>query len=197
MALTKPRAYQIYDIDYKQAVRVVTTINIVLGGNAPNEIDGVTLSTNDRVLVTAQSNPEENGIYTVQTVGIGATGTWIRSGDSNTTGELLSGTIVMVTEGLIYADTQWKLITDDPITLGSTELIFVQNYSANSISSGTSNVVVGSNANVSISVAGTSNVLVVGSTEIGMSGNIIPSSNITYSLGNTDNRFKDLYLANN
>ena len=44
MALTKPRAYQIYDIDYKQAVRVVSISNVTLAGGAPNSVDGVTLS---------------------------------------------------------------------------------------------------------------------------------------------------------
>jgi hypothetical protein len=127
MALTKPRAYQIYDIDYKQATRVITVTNITLSGGAPSQVDGVNLSLNDRVLVIGQTNKAQNGIYQVTTVGSGANGTWARSGDTNTTGELEAGTIVMVTEGLIYADTQWKLTTDDPIVIGVSELIFEQN----------------------------------------------------------------------
>ena len=108
MGLTRPRAYQIYDIDYKQAVRVVTTTNITLSAGAPNNVDGVTLSLNDRVLVTGQSTGSQNGIYYVSTLGTGANGTWTRSTDTDVTGELLSGTIVMVTEGTVYKDTQWK-----------------------------------------------------------------------------------------
>jgi hypothetical protein len=72
--------------------------------------------------------------------------------------------IVMVSEGVIYADTQWKLITDDPITIGTTALTFTQNYMANSIAGGSSNVTVFSNANVVISSAGTANVLTITST---------------------------------
>ena len=117
MALTRPRAYQIYDIDYKQAVRVVTTTNITLSGGAPNTVDGISLVLNNRVLVTGQSTASENGIYFVSTVGSGSNGTWERSIDTNSTGELLSGTIVMVTEGDVFKDTQWKLTTDDPITI--------------------------------------------------------------------------------
>jgi hypothetical protein len=147
MALTKPRAYQIYDIDYKQAVRVVSTANVTLSGGAPNSVDGVGLSLNDRVLVTGQSNKSQNGIYYVTTVGSGSNGTWARSVDANTTGEVLAGMIVMVTEGGQYADTQWKLLTDDPITIGVTELTFAQNfgvpYTAASVPP-TANVVVGS-----------------------------------------------------
>jgi len=126
MALTKPRAYQIYDIDYKQATRVVTTTNVTLSGGAPNSVDGVNLSVNDRVLVTGQSTGSQNGIYYVTTVGSGSNGTWARSVDTDTTGELEAGTIVMVTEGTTYADTQWKLTTNNPIVIGTTALVFVQ-----------------------------------------------------------------------
>ena len=153
MALTRPRAAQIYDIDYKQATRVVTVSNVTLAGSAPSQVDGVNLSLKDRVLVTGQSDGKENGIYYVTTVGTGSNGTWTRSTDTDVTGELLSGTIVMVTEGTTYADTQWKLTTNDPIVIGTTALTFVQNYSANSITAGTSNVSIQSNANVSIAVA--------------------------------------------
>ena len=179
MGLTKPRAYQIYDIDYKQAVRVVTVANVTLTGGAPNSVDGVNLTLNDRILVTGQSTGSQNGIYYVTTLGSGANGTWARSTDTNATGELLSGTIVMVTEGVVYKDTQWKLITDDPITIGSTALTFVQNYSTNSISAGTSNVVVNSNANVTVSSAGTANVLIVTSTGSNVAGYITATGNIT------------------
>ena len=179
MGLTRPRAYQIYDLDYKQAVRVVTTSNITLSGGAPNSVDGVSLSLNDRVLVTGQSTGSQNGIYYVSTVGTGSNGTWSRSIDTDATGELLSGTIVMVTEGNAYADTQWKLTTNDPITIGSTSLTFIQNYSTSSISAGTSNVVVTSNANVTISSAGTPNVLIVTSTGANVAGTLTATGRIS------------------
>ena len=182
MGLTRPRAQQIYDIDYKQATRAVTTVNITLSGGAPSQVDGVTLSHNDRVLVTGQTTASQNGIYYVTTLGSGSNGTWSRSSDSNQTGELLAGTIIMVTEGAVYADTQWKLITDNPIVIGTTALIFTQNYSANSISSGSSNVVVNSNANVTISSAGTANVLTVANTGVYVSGVLsVASGNINAS----------------
>ena len=197
MGLTKPRASQIYNLDYKQATRVVTVTNITLSGGAPSSVDGVSLSTNDRVLVTGQSTASQNGIYDVVTVGTGSSGTWARTSDANNTGEIEAGMIIMVTEGNIYADTQWKLITDNPITIGSTALIFTQNYSANSISGGTSNVTVYSNANVTISSAGTANVLTVSSTGAIISGNLIPSGNAVYTLGNPTNYWKSLYVGGN
>lgn len=127
MALTKPRASQIYDIDYKQATRVITIADIDLSGGAPNQVDGVNLTTNDRILVIGQSTASQNGIYFVDTVGSGADGTWVRTSDTDITGELLAGTIVMVTEGLAYHDTQWKLTTNNPIVIGTTSLTFEQN----------------------------------------------------------------------
>lgn len=182
MGLTRPRAQQIYDIDYKQATRVVTTVNITLSGGAPSQVDGVNLSNNDRVLVTGQTTASQNGIYYVDTLGSGSNGTWARSNDNNQTGELLAGTVIMVTEGVVYADTQWKLITDNPITIGTTALTFTQNYMANSISGGTSNVVVNSNANVTISSAGTANVLTVANTGVYVSGILsVASGNINTS----------------
>jgi hypothetical protein len=196
MGLTRPRAYQIFDIDYKQSVRVVTVANVTLAGGAPNQVDGVNLSTNDRVLVTGQSTASQNGLYYVTNVGTGSNGTWQRSVDGNETGEIDAGMVVMVTEGLVYADTQWKLITDDPIVIGTTALVFVQNYSANSITGGNSNVVVNSNSNVTISVAGASNVLNVTSTGLIVAGNILPSANVTYNIGSNTQRFTDLWLSN-
>ena len=186
MGLTKPRAAQIFDLDYKQSTRVVTTTNITLSGGAPSQVDSVNLNVGDRILVTGQATGSQNGIYKISVLGTGANGTWIRSSDGDTTGEIESGMIVMVTEGAIYADTQWKLITDDPITIGSTDLIFTQNYSANSISGGTSNVVVYSNANVTISSNGVSNVVTVSDTGAYILGQVSASGNVlaNYVLGN-------------
>ena len=179
MALTKPRAYQIYDIDYKQATRAVTVANVALTAGAPNNVDGVNLSVNDRVLVTGQTTQSQNGVYVVSVLGTGANGTWTRSGDTDVTGELLAGTIIMVTEGVIYADTQWKLITDNPIVIGTTALIFTQNYYANVLHAGNSNVTVYSNADITITSAGTANVLTVSNTGIAILGTISSTGNIT------------------
>ena len=186
MGLTRPRAEQIYNLDYKQATRVVTVANITLSGGTPAVVDGVSLSINDRVLVTGQTTASQNGIYDVVSVGTGSNGTWSRTSDANATGEIEAGMIIMVTEGVIYADTQWKLITDNPIVIGTTGLVFTQNYMANSISSGTSNVVVYSNAAVTISSGGTPNVVVITTTGQQVTGQISATGNISgnYFIGN-------------
>ena len=127
MGLTKPRAAQIFDIDYKQATRVITTTNITLAGGAPSQVDGVNLNIDDRVLVIGQNTASQNGLYFVDVLGTGSNGTWLRTSDGNETGEIEAGMIVMVTEGLVFKDTQWKLTTDNPIVIGTTALTFEQN----------------------------------------------------------------------
>jgi hypothetical protein len=207
MALTKPRASQIYDIDYKQATRVITTANINLTGGAPNQVDGVNLSLNDRVLVIGQSTSSQNGIYFVDVVGTGSNGTWVRSGDTNVTGELLAGTIVMVTEGVIYADTQWKLTTDDPIVIGTTPLTFEQNsafafgniYANNTAVLATSvgdSLTLTAGNNISIIGNNTSKTVSIGVTGISLNSisngtsnvNVVsPDGNVTVGVAGTSN----------
>jgi hypothetical protein len=127
MGLTRIRAEQISDIDYKQATRVISLTNVNLSGGTPKIVDGVSLNTNDRVLVAGQTDGTENGLYFVSVAGTGSNGTWTRTTDGNTTGEINAGMIVMVTEGTEWADTSWKLVTDDPIIIGTTSLTFLQN----------------------------------------------------------------------
>ena len=126
MGLTRPRAHQLQDIDYKQTARAITVANVTLSGGAPSTVDGVNLALNNRVLVTAQTTGSQNGIYIVTTVGSGSNGTWARTRDADATGDIKGGTIIMITEGTVYADTQWKLTTDDPITVGTTTMTFAR-----------------------------------------------------------------------
>lgn len=112
--------------DYKASVRVATTANISsLNGGAPGTLDGVTLLAGDRILVKDQSVGSQNGIYVVTILGTGSDGTWTRPGDADTAGELNSGAVISVEEGS-NADTQWMLITDGAIVLGTTALVFVK-----------------------------------------------------------------------
>ena len=126
MGLTRPRAHQLQDIDFKQTARAITSSNITLSGGAPATVDGVSLLAEDRVLVNGQTDQTENGIYYVTTLGSGSNGTWTRTSDANATGEMNSGMIIMITEGTAFADTQWMLTTDGTITIGSTNITFAQ-----------------------------------------------------------------------
>jgi len=185
MGLTRLRAEQISDIDYKQAVRVIATTNIVnLTGGTPNTVDGVGLSLRDRVLVKAQDTASENGLYYVTTLGTGSNGTWQRTLDGNETGEIQSGMIVMVTEGDSFKDTQWKLTTNNPIVIGTTPLTFELNTSTNQISNGNSSITIGAlGGNANVTIGGTANVAVFTATgltanNITTDGNLVVGNNL-------------------
>lgn len=109
-------ASEIGKLDGKQSVRVATTAAIALSGL--RTIDGVVLATGDRVLVKDQAAGKDNGIYVV------AAGAWSRAVDADTALEVTPGLLVPVETGAANADSLWQLVTDAPITIGTTSLAF-------------------------------------------------------------------------
>lgn len=112
----------------KAAVRVASTANLTLSGT--QTIDGVAVIAGDRVLAKNQTTAADNGIYVV------AAGAWSRSTDADVSSEVQPGMAVFVSEGSVNADQQWILVTDAPITLGTTALTFSQFSGAGQISVG-------------------------------------------------------------
>jgi hypothetical protein len=104
-------------LDMKQSVRVATTANITLSGE--QTIDGV-LTSASRVLVKNQSTGADNGIY------LSAAGAWARATDADVSAEVTAGMATWVEEGSTQADTRWALVTDNPIVLNTTALVFTQ-----------------------------------------------------------------------
>lgn len=104
----------------KQPARVATTGNITLSGL--QTIDGVTVAAGDRVLVRAQTNPAQNGIY------VAASGAWARDTDFDEDADVRSGVLVPVSEGNLYAGVIFQLDTDDPIVVGTTAITFTEPY---------------------------------------------------------------------
>lgn len=202
MGLTRPRFQQLQESDFKSSCRVATTTNINLTGGAPATVDGVNLQVGDRVLVTAQSTSSQNGIYIVATLGSGNDGTWTRSNDAKNNIDVTSGLSVTVTEGTTNDNTIWKLITNDPITLGSTNLEFQKqefsgNYSnvnvASFLGSGFGSNTITTTGNITAGT-GTFTTLEV---QTGVGSNLVPTSNEVYDLGSADNRWRDLFLSGN
>lgn len=192
MALTRIRAEQISNLDYKQAVKVVTTTDIIING-APDQVDGISLSVGDRILVTGQIAAEENGIYQVATLGTGSDGVWIRSPDANSTGDLNAGAIVTVTEGDAHKDTVWELITNDPIIIGVTPLEF-RVFRTEATAAGDPGQV---QYNADGVLAGSANLSFVDGEMLTVGGNVLPALDVTYDLGSSTQRWKDLYLSGN
>jgi phage-related tail fiber protein len=122
-------ADELAKLDGKQSVRVATTENIVLSG--AQQIDGVAVLSGQRVLAVAQTAAKDNGIY------VAANGAWVRSVDANTSAKVTPGLTVMVEEGAANADSLWHLVTNGPITLGTTSLSFEMLAGRTGIQAGT------------------------------------------------------------
>jgi phage-related tail fiber protein len=108
-------------LDWKASVRAASTGNVTVA-SAPASIDGVTLASGDRVLLKDQTTGSQNGIYTFSSAGAAL----VRALDADSSSEVTAGMAATVTEGTVNADRVYVLTTNDPITLGTTALAFVQ-----------------------------------------------------------------------
>jgi hypothetical protein len=146
-------------IHFHQPVRVESPINLNAtynngtagvgatltnaGTQAALVIDGVTVATNDRVLVYQQTTQTQNGIYVVTNTGSGSTN-WVltRSADANTYAAasataLGEGSAVFVQQGTTGAGETYVCNTQGTITFGTTNITFAQISSAQIYSAGT------------------------------------------------------------
>lgn len=119
--------------DDKDSVRAASVANVVIASALENGdvVDGVTLATGDRVLLKDQTAGAENGIYVVV-----ASGAASRSSDADISAEVTSGMFVFVEEGTVNADSGFSLITNNPIVLDTTALVFTQITGAGQIIAG-------------------------------------------------------------
>ena len=127
----------LYGTKWKQVVKAATTVPGTLASSFENGdvIDGVTLATNDRILIKDQAAPAQNGIYIVQ-----ASGAPVRASDADSFSELVSAA-VFVEQGTANADRMFYCTSDAGGTLGSTAVTFV-NF-------GTTTVIAGNGISVS------------------------------------------------
>lgn len=130
--------------DWKASVRAVAASNITL--SATQTVDGVALIAGDRCAVVGQSTASQNGIYIV------AAGAWTRAADADV-GTLTANAAFFVEEGTTNADTQWRLTTNNPITVGTTSLAFAQIGAGTSYTNGTGISIGGSVISLDTAVA--------------------------------------------
>lgn len=86
--------------DAKDSVKGVAEINLTLA-NDPGTIDGVTYNDGDRILLTAQTDLKENGIWLVS-----LSGSWIRP-DDFAAGMPAAAAYTIVQRGTANAETLW------------------------------------------------------------------------------------------
>ena len=156
--------------------KVATTGNVNLTNGLENgdTIDGITLSTGDKILVKSQTDATENGIYISPSSGSA-------SRDTNyDTVEELAGQMIVVQQGSTNADKIFLCTTDNSGSIGSVDIVFSQVTPANQ----------GTVQSVAVADAGSSEFTVTGS-PITSSGTInlaVNSINATkIGSGNVDN----------
>ena len=145
-------------IHFHQPVRVESPINLNatynngtsgVGATLTNAgtqvalvIDGVTVATNDRVLVYEQTTQTQNGVYVVTNTGSGSTN-WVltRAADAdsyviNDANGLSEGSTVFVQQGTTGAGETYTCNTSGVITFGTTNITFAQISNAQIYSAG-------------------------------------------------------------
>src|ERR1019366_6167187 len=117
MNMTTDRRYGVIaGIAIKAPCDAATTAAITLSGE--QTIDGVAVVTGNRVLVKNQVDTTTNGIYVVDT------STWSRDVDFDNTYDATQGTMVKIISGTANGGTIAELTTANPITIGSSNLVF-------------------------------------------------------------------------
>lgn len=96
------------------------------GAQAAFSVDGVTPPINSRILIKNQASTLQNGVYTLTTVGSGASN-WVltRATDYDTPAEITAGDLVPIENGTINALTSW-LETATVVTVGVDPIVFAQ-----------------------------------------------------------------------
>lgn len=153
-------------LDLKASVRAATTVAGTLSTSFENTdvIDGVTLSTGDRILIKNQAAGAENGIYTVN-----ASGAPTRATDADSSSEVTGGMYTFVEEGTTNADTGWVMTNNGAITLGTTALAFTQFSGAGAITAGDGLTQTGT----TINAVGTANRIVVAADSIDIGTDVV------------------------
>jgi hypothetical protein len=139
------------DAVYVQPNGASNGVGATLTNNVANValvVDGVSVSNTARILVYAQANAVQNGVYTVTNPGApdspGPGAKWVltRSTDTDTFGlasstELSEGSTFFVTSGNTGAGRTYTCNTQGTITFGSTNITFAQISSAQIYAAGT------------------------------------------------------------
>jgi hypothetical protein len=144
-------------------------------------IDGASLSSADegiRILVKDETsgNAPYNGIYVLTTAGDPSTAFELtRATDADSSLEVTPGMFTFVEQGSVWADTGWVLSTDGSITLGATNLSFVQFSAAGQIIAGNGLTKTG----ITIDVVGTADRITANADSIDISATYVGQTSIT------------------
>ena len=102
----------------KASVKACSTATVSRSGS--RTVDGVSCTAGDLVLLVAQSDATQNGVYQV------AAGSWTRAAGFDTDASMSAGSRIYVERGTINAKTDWVLTTTGAIDLDTTSLAFAR-----------------------------------------------------------------------
>jgi|694.fasta_scaffold01024_13 hypothetical protein len=131
---------------------------ITSSSNGALSIDGSTPSLNERVLIknevgafvnTTTQSAAFNGIYVVTQVGSGAAPFILTRSTDFDVGTEMAGAFTFVEQGTYNADTGWVSTANTPITVGTTQIIWVQFSGAGSYIAGTGLTLTGNEFSIS------------------------------------------------
>ena len=170
-------------LHWKESVKAATTESGTLASDYANgdSIDGVSLSTGDRILIKNQTgaNQKQNGIYVVK-----ASGAPDRASDMNEADEF-SGSAVFVQQGSVNADTAWVCSNDGPVVVDTTNITFSQFSGGGSLTAG-SGITISGNT-ISIGTGAISDAMLAGSISNGkLSNSTVSFGGVSLALGASD-----------
>jgi hypothetical protein len=103
-------------------------------------IDGATVAVGNRILLRAQTDAKQNGIYVITALGDGSN-PWVitraADNDNNPAGELSNGDFCFVTSGSTNVSKGFLVSTTGTITIGTTEINYAQFNASEAIIAGT------------------------------------------------------------
>lgn len=122
------------------------------GTQAALVIDGVTLTTSQRVLVKNQTSALQNGIYTVTDTGSVSTN-WVltRATDFDSASECDGGDFVFVTGGTLYDNTGWVQISTG-VVIGTDPIVWEQFSGAGTFVAGNGLTLTGSTFSIDTAI---------------------------------------------
>jgi hypothetical protein len=121
-------------------------------------IDSATVTVGDRILLRAQTDPIENGIYTITAVGSGLA-PWVvtraTDADNDPSAELTGGSFCLVTGGATYANAGFVVTNVGTVTIGTDDISYEQFSAAQNITAGTGITKTGSEIAIDAAVVAT------------------------------------------